>query len=114
MVNTKEYGNCGEDIAAEFLKKSGYRIIERNYRRKCGEIDIIAAKAGVCYFIEVKAKHDTGFSTPADNVNYRKRRHIADAAMIWLAENGDMLTGFLVAEVNLTTGKVELIEDFLL
>ena len=47
-------GKWGEDKAAEFLKGKGYSIIERNYRCRCGEIDIIAERAGTVHFVEVK------------------------------------------------------------
>ena len=47
-------GDLGEDISCEFLVKRGFSIICRNYRKKCGEIDIVAKKSGILHFIEVK------------------------------------------------------------
>ena len=108
-------GNRGEDLAADALRHKGYEILCRNYSEKCGEIDIIAQKGETVYFVEVKARHDTAYITPADNVNARKRRHIADTAAIWLAKNGgEKLTGFIVAEVDLVNNKTTFIEDFLI
>lgn len=52
---TSQTGSLGEDIAAKFLTRKGYRIIERNYRRPWGEIDIVAEKGGILHFVEVKA-----------------------------------------------------------
>lgn len=51
----RKLGDIGENIACEFLKKHGFEVIERNYLRKWGEIDIIAKKAGIIRFIEVKS-----------------------------------------------------------
>lgn len=66
------------------LKKQGFSILTRNYRQKTGEIDIIALKDGVTYFIEVKAKHHSDFSPPADSVTPKKRKHIAETATFGL------------------------------
>jgi putative endonuclease len=53
--NTQKTGQTGEDLAAKFLINRGFKIVERNYRKKWGEIDIIAEKAGILHFVEVKA-----------------------------------------------------------
>ncbi len=55
VSDTKSIGNLGESIAVRFLQRKGFVIIERNYRKPWGEIDIIAEKAGVVRFVEVKA-----------------------------------------------------------
>jgi len=58
MVNDslrKEVGRLGEEVAAQFLEKKGFKILERNYRKPWGEIDIIAEKGDIVRFIEVKA-----------------------------------------------------------
>ena len=52
---SQKIGEIGEDIAEKFLMKSGFTIVERNYTRKWGEIDIIAKKRGVVCFFEVKS-----------------------------------------------------------
>ena len=111
--NTREYGTEGERLAAKALKKQGYTILAKNYSRKCGEIDIIARKKSVIYFVEVKSRHNTDYLTPSANVNAAKRRHIAQTAAIWFAEHGEAESSFLVAEVDLQTNSVNLIEDFL-
>ena len=54
-MNTKITGNAGEEKATEFLKNQGYSIIERNFRTKGGEVDIIALKDDVVVFVEVKS-----------------------------------------------------------
>jgi putative endonuclease len=55
MNSSKEVGNTGESIACEYLLDKGYSIVERNYWRKWGELDIVARKGGILYFIEVKS-----------------------------------------------------------
>ena len=52
---TSQTGAIGEDIACKFLEKRGFRVIERNYRKPWGEIDVIAEKGGIVHFVEVKA-----------------------------------------------------------
>ncbi len=112
--SSKADGNRGEDIAARFLSRSGYSILERNFRQGPGEIDIIAQKKGIIYFVEVKARHSSKFATPADSVTPNKRGHIAKAASLWFAKHGESDSGFIVAEVDLNNEAVYLIEDFLL
>ena len=110
----KDFGSSGEDLAAKELKRQGYTILCRNYRQKPGEIDIIAKKADVVYFVEVKSKHSSDFATPADSVNAKKRKHIANTAMVWFMEHGECESSFLVAEVDLTAKTVFFIDDFVL
>lgn len=110
----KSFGAYGEDLAAAELERRGFRVLERNYRKATGEIDIIAEKKDVVYFVEVKAKHKTDYSPPADSVTPRKRRHIAATAALWFAAHGERPSGFIVAEVDLQKQSVFLIDDFLL
>jgi len=55
FITSKEIGIIGENVACRYLKKKGYKIVERNYTKKCGEIDIIAEKGSAVYFFEVKS-----------------------------------------------------------
>jgi len=81
-------GSSGEDAAAALLKRSGYRIVERNYRCRYGEIDIIAVDRGTIAFVEVKTRTSHAFGTPAEGVDAKKQRHIAETAQYYLAEKG--------------------------
>lgn len=79
-------GRQGEDLAEQYLRRRGYRIIQRNYRAPCGEIDIIAEDKGVLVFVEVKTRTGSGFGTPAESVTFRKRQQISKAALVYLGQ----------------------------
>jgi putative endonuclease len=70
-------GTAGEDLACAELERLGYRIIERNYRSRFGEIDIVAGDAGTVVFVEVKAKTSGDFGDPVEEVTPQKMRQLA-------------------------------------
>jgi len=78
---TKLLGQAGEDRAARFLMTQGYRIIERNYRTRSGEIDLIALHDGAVVFIEVKTRTSDAFGAPELAVNPRKQQRMVKAAL---------------------------------
>jgi putative endonuclease len=80
-------GKRGEDLAAAHLAKLGYKILQRNYRQKCGEIDIIAKKGESLVFIEVKTRKSDLFGSPAAAVTKRKQIQISRTAQDYLARN---------------------------
>ena len=76
-VNTKQQiGKIGEDLATKYLSSSGYRILERNYRGKQGEIDIIATEKNKIIFVEVKARTNLKYGRPAEAVTKTKQIQI--------------------------------------
>jgi putative endonuclease len=80
-------GDRGENVAARFLQKAGYKIIMRNFRCELGEIDIIARQKNVLVFIEVKTRaYDD--PAPEDQVNEVKRHQITKAAKLYLSRYG--------------------------
>ena len=82
-----DIGSWGEEIAVEFLRKKGYRIIERNFRCKRGEIDIVASEGNSLVFVEVKTRSSTQFGEPEQAVNPEKLRHLQHTAYIYLRKN---------------------------
>ena|SRR3989344_8079759 len=90
-------GTLGEDIATRYVLSRGYNIITRNYRKKFGEIDIIAKKDAKIHFIEVKtvSREDLNDVTPETNDKYRpednvhlwKLKRLSRAIQVYLAEN---------------------------
>lgn len=87
VTQKRKLGDIGEEAAAKHLKKLGYRILERNYNRKWGEIDIVAKFKKEIVFIEVKSKNKDSRFLPAQNVNFSKQQRLIRAARSWLAEN---------------------------
>jgi putative endonuclease len=82
-------GVLGEEIAANFLISRGYRILERNFRCKGGEVDIIARDPGdkSLVFIEVKTRRGLSYGVPQLAVTSFKQRQISKAALTWLSKN---------------------------
>ena len=80
-------GKKGEDIAVNFLKKKGYQILERNYRKQYAEIDIIAlsSQKDILVFIEVKTRSSTVFGTPFESITFRKLKPVIKLAQLYAA-----------------------------
>lgn len=80
-------GIIGEDLAVQFLEGKQYRILERNYRVKTGEIDIIAEFKKTIVFVEVKTRRTTSYGFPAEAVTYAKQQKIIHTAAWFLNQN---------------------------
>ena len=80
----KEIGAIGEKLAADYLKKREYKIIQRNFRCREGEIDIIAQKGEYLVFVEVRTKRNNAFGTPEESVNLSKREKLISLANAYL------------------------------
>lgn len=80
-------GAWGEDRAAEYLRRQGMKIVERNFRTPVGEIDIIARHKSVLLFVEVKTRRSNAFGTPQEAVGQRKQRQIVRTAQWYLQNN---------------------------
>ena len=78
-------GEQGESVACEELEKLGYTIIERRYRTRFGEIDVIASDQGTVIFVEVKTKTDCTFSDPVESVTKQKQRRLVSMAEQYVA-----------------------------
>ena len=78
-------GDAAEDRACRHLEGLGCTIVERNFRTKGGEIDIVARKGDVLVFVEVRSREDAGFGTPEESVTPAKRRRIVAAARRYLS-----------------------------
>ena len=127
----QKIGQIGEDCACEYLEKNGYKIIERNYLKKWGEIDIVAKKTNKIHFVEVKAVsrdltnnviHETSDTYRAeDNMHPWKLQRLGRAVQSYLLDRNigdDIDWEFDVATVYIDTNKrlsrVFLIEDIVL
>ena len=87
-MNRVETGALGERIAAEHLGEQGYEILERGWRCRWGEIDIVARRGGVIAFVEVKTRRGTRFGHPFEAITSTKCAHLRRAAGAWFAAQG--------------------------
>ena len=85
--NNKKIGDLGENIAVDYLYSIGYSIIEKNFRCKTGEIDIISQNKNTICFIEVKTRHSKNYGEPCEAVNHFKRIKIYRTAYIYVQKN---------------------------
>lgn len=104
----KKLGNKGEDLACHYLKTHGYAILLRNYRKKCGEIDIIARENCDLVFIEVKTRSSLEWDSPTAAVTIHKQKQIIKTAQHYLSENDlfDNSIRFDVLGITLATPQV--------
>ncbi len=130
MALNQEVGKVGEDIACEYLEGKGFSILERNYRKKWGEIDIVAKVSGVIRFVEVKSvtrenidsiPNERDTFRPEDNMHLWKTERLSRTIQSYLAEKGlsqegewqfDVLTVY-VDQKN-KRARVEFIENIIL
>ena len=84
-MNHLETGKLGEDIAEKYLEDKGYKIIERNYRTKYAEIDLIAQADDIMVFIEVRTKTSDKFGLPEETINKKKINKLKRNALAYTA-----------------------------
>ena len=85
-MRRRQLGQRGEQLAADYLQQQGYRLTERNYRCRLGEIDLIAWDAQTLVFIEVKTKGHLQFGVPQSMVTRSKQQKIVRVAMVYVQE----------------------------
>ena len=96
----KTLGAWGEEQAARYLRRRGWRIVERNYTVRQGEIDLIAHDGGTLCFVEVKVRSNLRYGLPREYVTYSKREKLRTTAEYYLAtHDADAVCRFDVAEV---------------
>lgn len=113
ITQKRKTGNLGEDLACRFLVKRGFEVIERNYLRKWGEIDIIAKKDNILHFVEVKSvsreiitgvslreggqapetSDDNDYYRPEDNLHPWKLERLKRTIQSYLYEKGEDVSG---------------------
>lgn len=87
MARNLTLGAMGEELAASALTAAGMRILDRNWRCRHGELDLIAVDGDTIVFVEVKTRSGLGFGSPAEAVTYAKQRRIRMLAQRWLADS---------------------------
>lgn len=88
MKNKRETGDRYEQLAVGYLEDHGYSVIERNFRCRMGEIDIVAKEGGYLVFAEVKYRSGKGQGEPLEAVNFRKQQQICKAADVYRVKHG--------------------------
>ena len=128
-TDKQKVGEIGENVACRFLMKHGFEIVERNYWKKWGEIDIIAKKEGVVRFIEVKTvscvtldniEHKIDNYRPEDNIHPWKLKRLSRTIQTYLLEKGsddidwqfDVITIYL--DMSNKKAKVNFLEDIVI
>jgi len=108
---TVEVGACAETAATRILTAHGYRIVERNYRCKAGELDVIARDGDVLVFVEVRSRGDGEHGDAAEMVDRRKQRQVARVAAFYLVEREPDYEDCRFDVVAITGDRVELFQD---
>ncbi|HET7271525.1 MAG TPA: YraN family protein [Rubrobacter sp.] len=85
-MKAKSSGTWGEDLALRYLTRRGYDLIERNYRTRYGEIDLILRKDDTLVFVEVKLRRGTGFGDPLEAVTPQKQATLRSLAEQYLSD----------------------------
>ena len=112
----KELGSKGEDLAVQYLKKKGFKVIERNYHCSAGEIDLVAREKNTLVFVEIKTRSSSDYGLPQEAVDRFKQRKMIEAARTYLAERHlteDIPARFDVVAIHLMPAgpHIELIRD---
>ena len=111
-MNTTQRGSVGERLAANYLAEQGYILLERNFRCRYGEIDVIACQREMVVFVEVKLRKNAGFSRAAEAVTPAKRERLRKAASLWLAQQDcGAPARFDVVEVYVQSGELVHLEN---
>jgi len=84
---TQPFGQRGEQLAADYLKRQGYTIVTTNWRCKHGEIDIVAQKENTVVFVEVRTRHANNTEGAFESVTSRKQRRMTAAAQVYIANH---------------------------
>jgi len=93
MAAKDDFGRAGEDRAAQHLTATGYEVVDRNWRSRQGEIDIVATRDDLLCIVEVKTRRSERFGHPFEAIDERKRRRLWQLAFAWAQAHGDVASG---------------------
>jgi putative endonuclease len=104
-----DLGRAGEEAAAALLVRSGFRVVDRNFRCGVGEIDIVARRGRLLVFCEVKARRTSRWGDPSEAVNFAKRNRLRRLAAEWMRVHrpGAVDVRFDVVSVIVRAGRVQ-------
>ena len=87
MLNRKQKGKLGEDLAVEFLKQKGFQVIAQNVRCPLGEIDVVVRDGKTLVFVEVKSRFAKGYGAPEELVSHAKQRRLTLLARWYIKQH---------------------------
>lgn len=100
------HGAQAENLAAHFLQKKGYKILDRNYRKTCGEIDLIALDGKTLVFAEVKSRSSAAFGGPLAAITKSKQNKISATALLYIKEKAPKFDSIRFDAVCLLDGEI--------
>lgn len=118
-MSTRSVGNKAEDLACKFLWGEGYKIIERNFNIRGGEIDIIAKKQEFLVFIEVKARFSHEYGLPEESITFFKIRSLKKTALFYITQKklGNIIYRFDLVAIDYTEDpsrpKIKILENII-
>jgi len=84
----QEFGELGERIAERWLRRQGWRVVQRRFRNGHRDIDLVVEQNGTVAFVEVKARRGLAFGDPVEAVNWSKQKELARSASVWIDRHG--------------------------
>lgn len=93
MAEKDDLGRAGEDRAARYLQEHGYAVLERNWRCRAGEIDLVVEGDGAIVVVEVKTRRGEAFGHPFEAIDARKRARLWRLAVAWASAHRDRVQG---------------------
>jgi putative endonuclease len=84
----QEFGELGERIAERWLRRQGWRVVQRRFRAGHRDIDLVVERDDVVVFVEVKARRGAEFGDPVEAVNWNKQRQLVRSASVWIDRHG--------------------------
>jgi putative endonuclease len=82
------FGELGERIAERWLRRQGWRVVQRRFRSGHRDIDLVVERDGLVAFVEVKARRRVRFGDPVEAVNWKKQRELGRSARVWIDRHG--------------------------
>lgn len=101
MYQRHNTGQAGEKLAAAYLEERGYLILEKNYRTRWGEIDLITRKEDTIHFFEVKTRYSLSHGHPYEAISQRKQRNIKRAAFAYLLKSKPKYSALAIGVVGI-------------